>query len=345
MILHISNINSTISHFINFIDDEFNTQEHYFWLYGPARDPCKAQKSDRVYFCEPRFYGQLKAYLKLFLQLHLAKKVIIHGLFNIRVIAILAFCPWLIRKCYWIIWGGDLYSYRSKKKTWLQKGKEFLKRFVVKRVGHLVTGTPGDVELARAWYGATGKHILCFNYPSNVFVEKPEQATEDDHFNILIGNSADPSNNHIDVFNRLRGGLPENARIYCPLSYGNAGYAREVIVEGKAIFGDKFKPMTDFMAFRKYLEFLSSIDVAIFDHNRQQAFGNALCLIGFGKKVYLNPTSTLNGMFEQFGIEIYDSGDINLNQTDTDALKKNQMLVAENFSKKALVDSLHAWIE
>ena len=49
------------------------------------------------------------------------------------------------------------------------------------------------------------------------------------------------------------------------------------------------------MPFNQYLEFLGKIDIAIFNHRRQQGFGNAITLLGLGKKVYLNSVSTLNG--------------------------------------------------
>lgn len=49
--------------------------------------------------------------------------------------------------------------------------------------------------------------------------------------NILVGNSATPTNNHIEIFrilSRLR--LPESSKIVVPLSYGDVHY-REKIVE------------------------------------------------------------------------------------------------------------------
>ncbi|WP_083234102.1 TDP-N-acetylfucosamine:lipid II N-acetylfucosaminyltransferase [Candidatus Marithrix sp. Canyon 246] len=75
--------------------------------------------------------------------------------------------------------------------------------------------------------------------------------------------------------------------MFVPLSYGDPKgvYIKEVISTGTKIFGDKFIPMTEFMDFDKYLNFLGSINITIFNHNRQQAMGNTITLLGFGKKV------------------------------------------------------------
>lgn len=53
---------------------------------------------------------------------------------------------------------------------------------------------------------------------------------------------------------------------------------RKVIIKGKELFGEKFIPLTEFMTFEKYLEFLGSIDIAIFAHKRQQAMGNTITI-------------------------------------------------------------------
>jgi hypothetical protein len=72
-----------------------------------------------------------------------------------------------------------------------------------------------------------------------------------------------------------------------PLSYGDQTHAKKVIEQGNDWFGEKFFPMSSFMPFDQYLEFLKSIDIAIFNHKRQQAMGNIITLLGMGKTVYV----------------------------------------------------------
>lgn len=344
MILHIATPSPIMGPFIKLVNDTFGVEKQRFWLSGSS-DICDFEEFDNVQICNSNFFGAFIDYVKLFLKMHSAKKVIIHGLFDIRLVIVLALAPWLLPKCYWIIWGGDLYVYRLGKRNWRWKVKELLRSPVIKRFGYLVTGTPGDVDFARDWYGARGKHILCFNYPNNVYVEASGKDRDNSDFNIMVGNSASPTNNHVAIFKKMAHSVPNNSKIYCPLSYGDKKYANSVIKEGKKIFGDQFLPITKFMEFEQYTDFLSSVNVAIFDHNRQQAFGNTICLLGLGKKVYLNPASTLNGVFEQFGIQVYSSENIDFHSVNCKALEKNKILVKKYFSREALIESLNDLVQ
>lgn len=341
MILHIATTSPIIDHFINLINDEFNGQEHRFWLSG-SRKHCKVQQSASVYFCGHRFSERFKAYIKLILQLHLAQKVIIHGLFNIRVIAILAFCPWLLRKCYWLIWGGDLYSYQNPKRRFREKIKEALRRFVIKRVGHLVSYVPGDISLAREWYGACGKYHECLMYPSNVvnpeLLQRVDQVTiSHSGLNVLVGNSADPSNNHLEVLEILLPFKGENIRIYAPLSYGDQVYAEKVAERGRDLFGDKFVPLTKFMEFEKYIKFLKSVDIVIYNHKRQQAMGNTITLLGLGKTVFMRNDVSQWNLLKSLDLNVGNISDFNLQLFSSDKLIDNSKSIQSSFSKEKLI--------
>ncbi|MCK5532094.1 MAG: TDP-N-acetylfucosamine:lipid II N-acetylfucosaminyltransferase, partial [Halopseudomonas aestusnigri] len=262
VILHVAGLDKFIPPFVRLVKDEFKEEAHQFWLTGSV-EKYPVEKSEAIYVCEDGIRAKLAGYTKLVTQLHSARKVMLHGLFNIRVVLVLALCPWVLPKCHWIIWGGDLYQFRKAGNTWQSHIKEALRRFVIRRVGHLVTYIEGDVELARQWYGARGTYHECIMYLSNVvdpeMITGPGPASDHDGLNILLGNSADPSNNHIEALERLLPFKDQTIKIYAPLSYGDQKHARKVVNQGKAWFGDKFVPMTDFMPFEQYLEFLTSI--------------------------------------------------------------------------------------
>ena len=73
-----------------------------------------------------------------------AEKIIIHGLWESRVLLMLVLNPWLLKRCYWVIWGADLYSYKNKKKSARSNFVEALRRFVIRRMGFMVTFVEGD---------------------------------------------------------------------------------------------------------------------------------------------------------------------------------------------------------
>lgn len=340
MILHIATLDKFIPPFVRLIEQEFGEEGHQFWFTGSVEQYSVA-RSDSVYVWGGGFLRKLIGYAKLVKQLHSARKIMLHGLFNMRVVQILALCPWVLTKCHWIIWGGDLYQFRKATNTWRSRIDEAFRRFVIQRIGHLVTYIEGDVELARQWYGAKGVHHECIMYLSNVVDPKMTLeagwAPDHDSWNILLGNSADPSNNHIDALERLLPFKDQAIKIYAPLSYGDQNHAKIVISQGKAWFGDKFVPMTDFMPFEQYLEFLKSLDIAIFNHQRQQAMGNIITLLGMGKPVFMRSDVSHSLFLKSLGIKLNDFEQLELCRIPPREAEENVLIVRSYFSRATLV--------
>ncbi|MDQ7985757.1 TDP-N-acetylfucosamine:lipid II N-acetylfucosaminyltransferase [Pseudomonas sp. G34] len=278
--------------------------------------------------------------LAFFRHANSAEKIILHGLWDFYVIVLLFFQPWLLKKCYWMIWGGDLYDYMSNCRGWKWWLRNLFKRPVIRSIGNLVTYLEGDVELARKWYGATGKHHDCVMYTSNVYRNYGVKTKPHSGINIQIGNSADSSNNHLEILEMLAPFCGEDIAIYAPLSYGNEEYARSVIRAGKEKFGDKFKPLTEFMPVDQYLEFLGRVDIAIFNHRRQQAMGNIITLLGLGKKVYMRSDITPWSMFKKIGVKVYDISGLELVAMDDYFAKSNSAMIESVFSKEKMVHQL-----
>ena len=199
----------------------------------------------------------------------------------------------------------------------------------------------GDYKLAQKWYGAKGKYHECFMYPSNLYKEYNIKPKEHNTTNIQVGNSADPTNNHLEVFEKLEKYKDEDIRVIVPLSQGNKEYAKEVIKKGKSIFGTKFEALTDFMPFEKYLQQLSEIDIAIFNHNRQQAMGNTITLLGLGKKVYLNPKTVQWEFFKHYSIQIFSLDNMTLKNLENQNKQFNIDCIKQLFSKDKLIEDLN----
>jgi len=179
----------------------------------------------------------------------------------------------------------------------------------------------------------------------NFYKEYDIRPKENDTINIQLGNSATDTNHHLEVLQRLEKFKDENIQIFAPLSYGDEAYAKEVILKGKEMFGEKFMPLTEFMPFEKYMEFLSEIDIAIFNHRRQQAFGNIISLVGMGKKVYLHPYSTVNGVMQECGLKVFDVNKIDLDLLDEKTKLNNIYNTKVNFSKESLINCLSQYLK
>ncbi|NBU81514.1 MAG: hypothetical protein EBS55_07695, partial [Flavobacteriaceae bacterium] len=120
--------------------------------------------------------------------------------------------------------------------------------------------------------------------------------------NILIGNSADPSNNHVEVFLKLSLLDLKDSKVYVPLSYsGSESYVNFVLKRGHELLGNRFYPLIDFIPLVKYNEILLSCGTLIFNHVRQQGLGNIIVLGCLGAKVFLNNKSPIYSYYNSIG--------------------------------------------
>lgn len=343
MILHVANLDKFIPPFIELVKEEFREEKNQFWLTGSI-EKYPIELSDTVSVCENGLWDKCKGYARLVKEIHRARKVMLHGLFNIRVVLILALCPWVLPRCHWMIWGGDLYQYTKVPNDWGSRIREALRCFVISRVGHLVTYIEGDVELARRWYRAKGTHHECIMYLSNVvdpgMVPGTRPQFDRTGLHILLGNSADPTNNHIEALERLLPHKDHDIKIYAPLSYGDQIHAKKVIAQGKLWFGEKFVPLTDFMPFDQYLGFLKSLDIAIFNHQRQQAMGNTITLLGMGKTVFMRSDVSQWQFLTGLGLKLHNIADTTLQQLEANEARENARIVRSYFSKTTLINQL-----
>ena len=321
--------------FIAFVREHFDDTEHCFIIYGQVTDDPLPAGANVIHYP-----SLLKNLLALLAHIRAARKVILHGLFSSHLFYALALQPWALKKCYWTIWGGDLYIHNAKVKDWRARKNEWFRRFVISRLGHFITHIEGDYKLAQQWYGAKGQWHECFMYPSNLYKDYPLQLVAHDTINIQVGNSADPSNNHLEALERLKAFRDQPIRIYVPLSYGNQQHAQYVIAYGTENFGKKFIPLTELMPLEKYIDFLAQIDIAIFNHRRQQGMGNTISLLGLGKKVYMRSDVTPWKMFNELGVVAFDCEKISLDPLTIIQQITNKQKIEKYFSKDELIRNL-----
>lgn len=109
------------------------------------------------------------------------------------------------------------------------------------------------------------------------------QAIDDEH--ILVGNSATPTCNHLDIFEKLNQLRILNT-IFVPLSYGNEDYGELIKEQGKKLFGERFISLDTFLTFEEYLLRLNHCRFVVMGHLRQQAVGNIILTLWMGAKVF-----------------------------------------------------------
>lgn len=346
-ILHLACLDKFIPGFIEIVRQYFSSEPHTMITFGDIKKHPYIQSDSFFNFSTLK---SVRNILQLIVAMNRNDKIILHGLFSSNLIMLLCFMPWLHKKCYWIIWGWDLYYHKLAPKNLKYHTLEVFRKFLISRLGGLITYVEGDYQNALRWYNASGKLHECIMYKSNIYSgaaltdENLTKIKERDliQVNIQIGNSADPINHHQQVFEQLikLDVQKRVSKIYCPLSYGNPIYAAEIKKLGKAMFGDKFYPLMDFMPLEQYNQILDEIDIAIFAHNRQQAMGNTINLLGRGKTVYMRDDTSSYALLTKLGIKVCSLDDLSLDVLPCEVAITNNQRVRNYFSEDNLVKQL-----
>ena len=166
---------------------------------------------------------------------------------------------------------------------------------------------------------------------------------------ILIGNSATASNNHLEVFEMLQE-MGSSHQIICPLNYGDDDYAQAINADGVRRFGDRFKPLLEFLPLESYNRLVSSCGNVVMNHYRQQAAGNIIASLLFGSKVFLSQRSPLFKHFAELGVRIFSvEGELREQELNTPLseakVTSNRQLISAYYSRENIVAELRKSIQ
>lgn len=253
---------------------------------------------------------------RLFRKMWQSKKVIIHGfpLSNLFNLALLLQWP-LLSRIYWDIWGGDLYTYRERQHGFLNKLTELQRKLVFRKIRHVIAWVKGDYDLAQSVYEIRARYHYAF-YPKLIdpmlieHVLSLPKTTKTKKLTVIVGNSADPANGHIEIFENLARYSNEDISIISPLSYGSAQYAKKVVDSGVKFFGDRFQPILNILPLDEYINLLGKVDVAIMNYRTQKGLGNSVLLLALGKKLFIRSDTTPYWYFKGLGATLFDTLEI-----------------------------------
>jgi dTDP-N-acetylfucosamine:lipid II N-acetylfucosaminyltransferase len=308
-ILHILFADKFTNPFMPWMDKNFGEKYDQVFLIIDVNNPSELAEllpngSKKVFLNLPIKNRPFSNLFKIVYYTHISSKIIIHGNPLLEYFGLFSY---LLKKTFWVIYGGiDMYLDPIN----LNSNKNKLKRFVLKRlVGH-ITHIKGDSDWCNEFYNSRAKHFESPIYLSNIITQFQEghKALKSDKIGILVGNSFDSSNNHVEIFNWLTP-LFGKVRIYCPLSYGsNIEYKEMVIEEGKKRFSNDFIPLVDFMDLVSYKTFLNEkVNVVVFNHKRQEAMGVTLMLLALRKPVFVFPSTSSFHSLKEKGILLFEN--------------------------------------
>jgi len=278
------------------------------------------------------FFRNIYIYYKLILK---SDKIILHAL---PFLALLYLVPWKWKNTSWVIHGSDLYG-RIKKR----KSISLIDFLFFRKIKSHITHIDSDSQLANKHFKANVKFHYSPMYLSNVlddhsFIYSKNKTKE---FVVLVGNSLSYNNNHLELFTKISKHQDSIKEIICPLSYGyDLKYRDDVIEAGKRIFGNKFIPVIEFMPLEEYKKVLENIDIAIFDHWRQEAMGVTLSLLSLGKTVYMRSSTESFKSLQKRGFLIFDNQLVFENSIELRDTSNNKKLISQYYSIEVLKNSL-----
>jgi dTDP-N-acetylfucosamine:lipid II N-acetylfucosaminyltransferase len=126
--------------------------------------------------------------------------------------------------------------------------------------------------------------------------------------NILLGNSANFSNNHLDLLSVLSGikhKIPEGCKIYCPLGYGSSFVRSTVARKGSRLFKQQFTPVNEFIPLEEYRDLIATCSAMLMYHHKQAALGTVLIGLWFGIKVYLSKVNPVFPYLMENGVTVF----------------------------------------
>jgi hypothetical protein len=171
-------------------------------------------------------------------------------------------------------------------------------------------------------YNPSVQHIPFSYYPIDFIIS--DESLKVCGNDILLGNSASVTNNHLEAFDLLKSIDLADRKIISPLSYGCERYAQAIASQGKKIFGNTFVPLTKFLPIDKYNELKSNCGIVIMNHYRPEAIGNIIASLYMGAKVFLNDTEAYQ-YFKKLGCFIYLIQEELQNQLAFDLLSDDQV--------------------
>lgn len=283
--------------------------------------------------------------------------IIVHGMSPYGVVAFLASPQRTVRV--WSGWGYDYYGSQrdpdegllsqatqllisednaksdqhSLKSVFLQRIVEPGKGYAARRTDFFSAPIALDMEIFKNRFEEFSGEYLQLNY-GNVSEMFANIAAASQGSNILVGNSASPSGNHIDILKILAKRDLAGRKVIVPLSYGDVAYRDKILNAGKHLLGDAFIPLLNILPFSEYRQIVGTCNIVIMNHYRQQALGNICAALHQGAHVYLNAANPIHKFLKKNSAFIRSTDELlNLPLPDN-TLSEDELLINRNLLER-----------
>lgn len=256
-------------------------QHHEFYVVGEPIDTVK-QLPIRYF----KRKGELAYYL---LQLHRKENkrfYFFHGQFNHHIWLMILFGLLSSQHIGWHIWGADCYEQSNKLRFKLFYP---IRRMAQRRITQ-VYGTQGDLVFFNKINPSASQTQLYF--PAKEWKGTSEENDKNsESLTILVGNSGDPANLHVDTLYKIKSVFGKKVKLLIPMGYpaNNERYIDTVSNVAKALFEEEnIFILHEKLDFEDYYQRLRKVDLAYLGFERQQGIGTITLLIKLNIPFVLN---------------------------------------------------------
>jgi len=281
------------------------------------------------------------------------------------------------KKIIWFGWGHDMYEGRTPimpielylpqtqkihdelygPKTVMKRIKRWIRVNVMKkpysriipRIDYFSGVFPYEYELLQQKQPIFKGKKLDFYYASTDFFIKdacPHEITNSRQ-NIIIGNSAHITNNHVDAIDWVAEyvHVADDCKVILPLSYGSEeNYANRVKKYAKSRLGDNAYVLDSYLPIDEYWALVSNCKIALYPHIRQQASDNIFYQLMSGAKVYMTKKSLAYSYLKQLGLVVFSLEDdittVDEALSDADVVK-NRLILTNLYSVSKQIERVH----
>ena len=231
----------------------------------------------------------------------------------------------------------DFKSRKEKFKDFLKENfaKYFwyrIRKKIVRRVDYFQPVIPLEYEMMKSVKDFHAKEFYypyCFSCCQDI----KEKLSINPRGSIIIGNSASETNNHIDIWHRIKTFIPADRTVIIPLSYGHEYYAI-AIEEMVKKDGLNIMFLRRFMPKEEYFTLMEGCSYAIYGVMRQQAMGNVYYALSHGLKLFLYKDSMVYKFLQKSGYVVFAIEDIDEDSFQTPLTMEQQTQNRNAFSRE-----------
>ncbi len=216
----------------------------------------------------------------------------------------------------WLIWGGDLYNLPKVRKhikgiAPIRGIKERISykllELVLPRIQRIFAN-PGDLHVLDQYLRLNAKkytlnYLLDINHFQS-FDQSPSKV-------ILIGNSDDPANNHLELLQRLSIKVGKTTRILMPLSGVSNSYTKQIEQSAQEKF-ENVEILDRFVPYDEFHQLLGKCCSLVYGHRRQQGMATLFPFLLSGRRCYFPRENPFYKFLKENNFNVFNLDEIDL---------------------------------